>query len=229
MSKLNLRIFKLNILTQSLIIFGAGFLVLLNPATVLGYDTPLNTLVQSTPPEGNTSSCSIVQPKMSPDLLQVDTASTSATLYFVPVKDQVTDYLINYGYSQNNTGFMAAFIPKNPNWIITHKIDKLSPNTTYYFKVSAVDDCSSGPASNILGTQTAPAGSKNTITVYKGLISVLNGKLQINSKGESVFTITLPFLSESLNQPGQNQPNPDSNSKNWLIDTISSIENSFKL
>lgn len=98
--------------------------------------------------------CPTEKPDHAPDLFQIDATRDSATLFFTPVNNAVTGYLIAYGHYRGDVRF-GVFLPSGPSdGVISYKINYLEPSTRYYFKVQAVNGCRNGYWSDTLSART---------------------------------------------------------------------------
>lgn len=98
--------------------------------------------------------CMAEKPDHAPDLFQIDMTKTSATLFFTPVNNAVTGYLIAYGHYRGDDRF-GVFFPSGPSdGVISYKINYLEANTRYYFRVQAVNQCRNGFWSDTLSAGT---------------------------------------------------------------------------
>lgn len=98
--------------------------------------------------------CPVDKPDHAPDLFQIDATRNSATLFFTPVNNAITGYLIAYGHYRGDVRF-GVFFPSGPSdGVISYQINYLEPNTRYYFKVQAVNDCRNGFWSDTLSART---------------------------------------------------------------------------
>ncbi|OGY16897.1 MAG: hypothetical protein A2784_03060 [Candidatus Chisholmbacteria bacterium RIFCSPHIGHO2_01_FULL_48_12] len=109
--------------------------------------------ILATPVSADTR-CPVEKPDHAPDLFQIDMTIDSASLFFTPVNNAVTGYLIAYGHYRGDDRF-GVFFPSGPSdGVISFKIDYLQPNTRYYFRVQAVNDCRNGFWSDTLSART---------------------------------------------------------------------------
>lgn len=109
--------------------------------------------------------CSATSPLSTPDLFKIITTKGSAKIIFTPINETITGYAVIYGFKKGDERFAATFNSINNNeGEQSFTINKLNPNTTYYFKVTALNDCTSGPWSEWI---PAKASGKKTINKYK--------------------------------------------------------------
>lgn len=98
--------------------------------------------------------CPMEKPNKAPDLFQIDTTPTTATLYFTPVNNAVTEYRIVYGYSRGEERFGVSFPSGYYDGVLSYQINFLEPNSRYYFRVIAVNGCRYGYWSDTLSART---------------------------------------------------------------------------
>ncbi len=130
------------------------------------------------------ASCTATKPDKAPELFQIDAAKTSAKLYFTPVNNAVTQYTIIYGLERLQNDFIVSF-PFGPyDGVINFTINDLSPNTKYYFRVRADNDCRQGWWSD---TMSATTNSELKVyTKYKD-----GSKVQSNNKTSNILKVPL--------------------------------------
>lgn len=124
---------------------------------------------------GSSSSCSDAKPTIAPNLFQISTSPTTATLYFSPVSP-VTEYVVAYGYGNSTNQFSASFPYSSSTGIVSYTINNLNPNTNYSFKVRGGNGCMPGDWSQSLSGITTSYRSK---TLYNKQPS--QGKIQITN------------------------------------------------
>jgi hypothetical protein len=115
--------------------------------------------------------CGNQKPTSSSNLYEIDTTSTTATLYFSPVGKPYSDFYINYGVGNNVEQYSSSFSLSDSLGAIKYTINYLNPKTTYAFKVRAGNGCAGGEWSNIITAQTT--SGKNTKKNFPSLISKL--------------------------------------------------------
>ncbi|MGE5042078.1 MAG: hypothetical protein ACM3IJ_04195, partial [Candidatus Levyibacteriota bacterium] len=107
----------------------------------------------STPSQNTTTSCGST-PNGIPNIFQVDTTSSQATLYFSPVSSNLSYYYISYGYDPNNMLFGVSYSASPSTGVQSYTINYLNPLTKYYFKVRGGDGCVPGDWGNTFGATT---------------------------------------------------------------------------
>ncbi len=98
--------------------------------------------------------CTATAPIGVPNLFQIDPAGTYVDLYFTTVKENTDSYQIFYGTNKNADQYAVRVNNSNNLWVLGQLISHLSPNTDYYFKVRAVNNCSAGQFSQIVSVKT---------------------------------------------------------------------------
>lgn len=98
--------------------------------------------------------CLAEKPNKAPDLFQIDTTRTSATVYFTPVNNAVTDYRVVYGYARGSDDFGVSFPSGYYDGVLSFTVNHLAPNTRYYFRVIALNGCRYGYWSDTLSART---------------------------------------------------------------------------
>lgn len=114
--------------------------------------------------------CRDFAPSAAPNLFQINTTKNTATLYFTPVNDYISEYFIAYGFSVDDNRFGVRFDHGKYDGVLNYTVNFLSPNTTYYFKVRAGHGCAIGAWSNNLiaktegGAKTIDQAEKKSVT-----------------------------------------------------------------
>lgn len=106
----------------------------------------------------------------SPDLFQINTTKTTATLYFAPVGN-VSNYMISYGYTAEANEFSVMTNLGSSTGVLSYTVNDLSHNTLFYFKIYSQNDCANGNWGNSLSVKT------DGKTYYKNLVSKILGVL----------------------------------------------------
>jgi hypothetical protein len=140
--------------------------------------TPIPTDIPTSPPssdngpppifiqEHSAPQCSASTPSQAPDLFKIITGKGTAKIIFIPVNNTpITGYEVIYGLKKDDQRFAAIFNTINNNQgEQSFTVGQLNPKSTYYFRVAAVNSCTSGPLS---GWISAKANGKKTINKYK--------------------------------------------------------------
>lgn len=98
--------------------------------------------------------CPMEKPNHKSEIFQIDTTRTTATLYFTPVNNAVTEYRIVYGYAKGQDDFGVSYPMGYYDGVLSYTINELNPDTRYYFKVVAVNGCRYGYWSNTMSART---------------------------------------------------------------------------
>lgn len=98
--------------------------------------------------------CTNTAPTEIPDVYQVKTTRKSATLQFMPVKDNNREYYIAYGYTATDMEFGTPMAPGYPYGSQIFTLNGLSSNTTYYVRIRGGNGCATGPWSDPLRFRT---------------------------------------------------------------------------
>lgn len=113
-----------------------------------------------TPSQNNTSSgggspamptaplCTALAPSNAPNLFQIKTTKTSATLYFAPVNGSISSYFVSYGYQSGDNRFGVEFPYGTSSGVVSYTLQALAPNNTYYVRVRGGNGCMPGMWSN---------------------------------------------------------------------------------
>lgn len=169
---------------------------------------PVSTATPTPTPQGSADSlstpsaptCGSVKPIGILDLFQIESNSTSAKLYFTTLRNNVTGYSIVYGFKEGEERFGANISYSGPKWIIDTTIHRLTPNTTYYFRVKPLNSCNGGEWSSSLMVKTG--GSNTQVTVYyKNFLSRIQS-FTSNVLGQSTSVGSLQ--SDSVQTPAIN-------------------------
>lgn len=112
-----------------------------------------------------------------PNLYQIDRGSSKATLFFTPVNNGVSKYVITYGTAIGAEQNSVMFSYGTSTGAVSYTVNDLDPSLKYYFKVRATSDCSSGPWSAWVGdniTPTPTSQAKSVATIVAGANDVRN-------------------------------------------------------
>jgi hypothetical protein len=153
-----------------------------------------NTLSLTTS-SSSAPSCNDIVPVGIPDLFEINANATSAKLNFTTSKNNVTGYLITYGFNPTEERYGTKINYSGPKWIIDTTVNELLPNTTYYFRVKPLNGCNAGEWSNSMMVKTGKSSGQTTF--YKNLLSrvqsaasnVLGQSVSINPTQDNVSTI----------------------------------------
>lgn len=103
-----------------------------------------------------TPTCDTPAPSPASDLFQINTTSTSMTLYFTPNNGNASYYLASYGFSLGDERFGGILdkTGKSNMGVQEFTISDLAPSTTYFVHVRAQDGCRPGSWSNTMKITT---------------------------------------------------------------------------
>ncbi len=101
--------------------------------------------------------CTQLDPNSPPDLFQITYTNTTATLYFNPRLRNADTFQVFYGFTPRDNRYATTVkIANSTSGVQQIKINDLNPNTTYYFTIKSVNDCSSTKDSTPLKITTLP-------------------------------------------------------------------------
>ena len=104
--------------------------------------------------------CGKTPPNSAPNLFQITTTQTQATLYFTPLRENISYYFVAYGFSPGDMRFGTSFEWGPYDGVINYTVNMLTPGTTYYFTVRGGNGCATGPWS--AAVPATAVGSTNT-------------------------------------------------------------------
>jgi hypothetical protein len=175
--------------------------------------TPTSAPVQQHTSSGSSSSSNSTSssvhvcsdsPSGSPDIFEVHTDNTTATIYMSPPPMPYSSFDVSYSRNPNIWEYNTSFHQGFSSGAITFSIHYLSPNTTYYFRTRASNGCSSGSWSNIVRATTTRY-PKQTRIFYKSLVSYINNSF--TSAVRTVFHGT-PAKRTNGTSPGSSPSQP---------------------
>ncbi|MFH0773778.1 MAG: peptidoglycan-binding protein [bacterium] len=130
--------------------------------------------------------CSKSPPNSAPNLFQVTTTQTQATLYFTPLRENISYYFVAYGFKPGDMRFGTSFEWGPYDGVIDYTVNMLTPGTTYYFTVRGGNGCATGPWSAALpATAVGPESSAQTTHTYYASITSLSSSGSSGSQGSS--------------------------------------------
>ncbi|HEY9660865.1 MAG TPA: LamG-like jellyroll fold domain-containing protein, partial [Allocoleopsis sp.] len=159
-------------------------------STPIPTPTPTSMPVQessSSPssPSSSQNQCSDEIPESAPDLFQISTSLTAATLFFTPVSP-ATGYIISYGTTSEADQYSTAFDHTNEGGAVSYTVHALSQGKKYYFRVQAKNNCATGKWSQVKDqTTTTTTTSSNSFGGDAGSIEVTH-KEQTSSRTKTV-------------------------------------------
>lgn len=113
--------------------------------------------------------CSKTPPDAAPHLFQINTTQTEATLYFTPLKNNISYYFIAYGFTPGDLRFGTSFEFGSYDGVIDHTVSMLTPGTKYYFQIRGGNGCATGAwSSSVPATSVGPERSAQTVYTFYG-------------------------------------------------------------
>lgn len=97
----------------------------------------------ATPP-----SCSQVAPSEAPQIFAIERHGATATVFFVPVKDNTTEYFLSFGHESGDFRYGTVFSQGNISFWQSHTVNYLDPQKNYSFTIRAGNGCATGPWSD---------------------------------------------------------------------------------
>ena len=160
-----------NLLSYFMAIFSAALFFSITPLVYAQTATP--------------GPCTDTVPTEAPNLYQITPGQSSATLYFSPPSGMYTGFLISYGLDSNANTYNATMSQGVSSGAITYTVNALSPNTLYYFKVQAINNCASGPFSSVVSTTST--SSTGTVTASSGSSSSGSIKTPVTGPEDVIY------------------------------------------
>ncbi|HTK03811.1 MAG TPA: sialate O-acetylesterase [Alphaproteobacteria bacterium] len=126
--------------------------------------SPVSTSTSNSSSSSSPSQCTSSVPiGPSPYLYSASlNGGNSIILHFTNYQSPVDHFVIEYGTKPGEYKYSVDNISKNVN---SYVIGKLSPNTTYYFRIRTGNGCAVGSWSNVLSTKTKGFISTNNLTI----------------------------------------------------------------
>lgn len=180
-------------------------------ATTVNVDTYVHPPTTSAQPE----TCQNKAPIEKPDLFQINTNGTQAIVFYTPVSDPVTGYYISFS-TKSNAFEHGVMVPQGESsGVLSHRINYLKPNTTYYFMVRPQNGCATGVWSDSMKANTLALFDKNFAPTYK--FSQLLNRFVLSNKTQAVKTglpddpiLEIPPEANKVNEP---EPSPQAQTK----------------
>ena len=117
------------------------------------------------PPKKGPPVCSDTKPASSPDLFQINVASSTARLFFTPIANTDKFYI---SFSTNPSAEEhGGQVTLSYHGVQTITVNYLKSSTVYYFKVRGQNGCMPGDWSNIFKVTTRARGTMGTISAYR--------------------------------------------------------------
>ena len=131
--------------------------------------------------------CGKTPPNSAPNLFQISTTQTQATLYFTPLRENVSYYFVAYGFSPGDMRFGTSFEWGPYDGVIDYTVNMLTPGTTYYFTVRGGNGCATGPWSASVPATAVGSSSttQSTQTYYASTTSSSSSSGSSGSSGSS--------------------------------------------
>jgi hypothetical protein len=126
----------------------------------------------STPPQ-----CNDWVTQGTPDLFEIRTSNTTATLYFAPPPAPYSYFYISFSRKPDTFEYGTEFKQDISSGVIKYAVSYLQPNTRYYFKVRAGNGCATGYWGNTLPASTTTY-LKQTKTYYKNILTAIVKPIQ---------------------------------------------------
>ena len=176
--------------------------------------TPANTESEDPDQDSNEPSpqtCSAISPVDIPDLFQIIPGSQTATLFFTP-SSSTTEYYISFS-TKANAEEHGELVKLNREGVQSHTVFYLRPNTTYFFKVRAHNECAPGEWGNILEVKTAAFGWAAGVPSFRywrapsQQATLLSATTQPAFQASNAEQSDHPVVDEKLNIP-QLSPTP---------------------
>jgi sugar lactone lactonase YvrE len=130
-------------------------------------------------------SCSANPPGNWPNLFQINTTNNSATLYFTPIRDNISYYYVAYGLSPGDVRYGVSFDQGSYDGVLNYKVYSLASGTKYYFKIRGGNGCATGPWGNESSATTTASGSAATRVYYTPASSYATTTVSSGSSGSS--------------------------------------------
>jgi parallel beta-helix repeat protein len=158
----------------------------------------------SSPSSGSSSSstgasatgCNLSPAYGTPDLFEIRTTSTTATIKFTPIAGDFTSVYIAYSRKPNLWEYGTEYQQNNTRGVLSYTIRNLKPNTKYYFQLRVGNGCATGNWSNVLSAKTT-SSSKLSSTFYKNIYATVTAKTRTIIKPQPTPKLRAPKTSPS--------------------------------
>lgn len=148
-----------------------------------------NQSTNSSSSNSSPATCDAVLPNSIPDLFEMRTNNTTATLYFTPPSDAYSSFSVEYGTQPDALEFGVTYDQNYSSGVLKYTISYLRPNTLYFFKIKANNGCASGAwgarmsahtTKNSVQTQISYKG--NSLTLVSSLVKKSANNLSVKKK-----------------------------------------------
>lgn len=150
-----------------------------------------SSAVYSSP--GSAPGCVATPPSGAPDIFQIDVSDKTAKLYFSPAGKPFDRYFISFGLSANAEQYGSEFYQTNSGGVATYSVYKLTPDTTYYFKIRGGNGCATGSWSKVMKAKTNSRFESKVTSVYKNTVTAITSKVA-PSLGEKPLNLWQRFV-----------------------------------
>lgn len=158
-------------------------------------------------------SCTSAPPSFAPDLFQINTNATSATLYFAPAGNPYDNYFVSFGNTSTAESYGGAFNLTNATGVISYSIYSLTPNTVYYFKVRGGNGCMPGSWGNTVQAKTTTSVKKISKSYKNTLTAVTSSIRQVFNQSKTNNATSVPNYAGTPQQRAQSPASPRPNQK----------------
>jgi hypothetical protein len=117
----------------------------------------LTTLFSVVPTKSYAAECEMSAPSGNPVIFRINREGPNAILNITPAGMPYNEYVVAYGLKEGDEQYGATFKQDYSSGALRYVINNLDPNTTYYFKVRAGNNCQPGNWSKWLASK--PQGS----------------------------------------------------------------------
>jgi sugar lactone lactonase YvrE len=116
--------------------------------------------------------CSQTPPYSAPNLFQITTTQSQATLYFTPIRDNISYYFVAFGFKPGDMRFGTSFEMGPYDGVIDYTVNMLTAGTTYYFTVRGGNGCATGPwSAAVPATAVGPESSATATRTFYAPVS----------------------------------------------------------
>ncbi len=193
---------------------------------VSGGDDTSSSSSSSSSSSGSVTSadCGVSISADSPDLFEITSTGTSATVYFAPPSGDYSYFYVSYGENSDAVQHGVQFAHGKSTGVIGFQINDLRPNTTYYFKVRSGHGCAIGNWSNRMKI-TTPKTQNQKRSYYKNFIVRVTQTIKKLFNAESPLPVNVaapepsvaPHSSPVAQPAPQPQPAPSEPEKRCFL------------